>query len=550
MKYKRIGLLFLLLLAFSLYSAYADSLPCQYQQQESYQEFGSYLYYTDSDEYYGQGLNLSDFQGGYGNIAEGCKYSFVINNPYPETLELGIRYFVFMSANIMHPEEKQEHIENVSIERYSYKKIAGEWGGIGGCSILENEIFYQIFAPEELTLKKGYITKERTVCKLCNGQICINDGNSCLKDVECGSGHCVYGLCSDSPYCYNNDCNCNANEVQCNNRICIAKNSIPIGIAPTCNALECVTNYKDSNGLCAKTPETLQEEAAQAAYEKQQQEIAIQAAAQKVKDDVIIRAKKEKEREFRNLILTIIGVTFCIFILAFIAALIKFFKGRDAIGEEKGKALQEIERKARIAIENTRREQQRIIDEASKGREGLKSQLNRMNSELREKENTLSDLRNKIAELEKRKSASKDDLVKLRDDELALSEQIDKLRQRNKTKTEAKNSEIDEQTKTIDAANDKLKSATERYEKTIVDTYAKQGYKVHIRNGYVAFDNTGNYFHIWKYESHHNKKVKPGHEIHHKDFNKLNNDINNLLELTREEHDRIHNERAYNRYKN
>jgi len=37
------------------------------------------------------------------------------------------------------------------------------------------------------------------------------------------------------------------------------------------------------------------------------------------------------------------------------------------------------------------------------------------------------------------------------------------------------------------------------------------------------------------------KYLLPKYEVHHKDFNKLNNDVNNLLVLTKSEHRRLHN---------
>jgi len=55
--------------------------------------------------------------------------------------------------------------------------------------------------------------------------------------------------------------------------------------------------------------------------------------------------------------------------------------------------------------------------------------------------------------------------------------------------------------------------------------------------------NTGNkniFEHTFIYKQFHNTKIPKGHIIHHGDFNSLNNNINNLEEILKDEHDQIH----------
>lgn len=60
-------------------------------------------------------------------------------------------------------------------------------------------------------------------------------------------------------------------------------------------------------------------------------------------------------------------------------------------------------------------------------------------------------------------------------------------------------------------------------------------------NGYYYNCTTRKHLHqaVWIY---HNGPIPPGHEIHHIDFDKENNDISNLACLTKEEHHRLHAE--------
>ena len=46
--------------------------------------------------------------------------------------------------------------------------------------------------------------------------------------------------------------------------------------------------------------------------------------------------------------------------------------------------------------------------------------------------------------------------------------------------------------------------------------------------------------HVLVWERHHGRPVPPGHDIHHRDGDKLNNDISNLQLVTKLEHKRIH----------
>lgn len=50
--------------------------------------------------------------------------------------------------------------------------------------------------------------------------------------------------------------------------------------------------------------------------------------------------------------------------------------------------------------------------------------------------------------------------------------------------------------------------------------------------------------HLWVWTTHHHRDSRPGYEIHHIDFNKHNNDINNLVEIPKEKHWELHRQRV------
>jgi hypothetical protein len=62
--------------------------------------------------------------------------------------------------------------------------------------------------------------------------------------------------------------------------------------------------------------------------------------------------------------------------------------------------------------------------------------------------------------------------------------------------------------------------------------------KVCLSNGYYSFSSNGKSIrlHRYLYEQHHKCSILPGIHVHHKDENKLNNDISNLDLIPRAEH--------------
>jgi hypothetical protein len=72
----------------------------------------------------------------------------------------------------------------------------------------------------------------------------------------------------------------------------------------------------------------------------------------------------------------------------------------------------------------------------------------------------------------------------------------------------------------------------------------KQGRKVIINeNGYEVFPDSLKPFHRWWFEHNHKKKIQPYNEIHHINFDKRDNRIENLVELSHDEHMQRHRDK-------
>lgn len=130
-----------------------------------------------------------------------------------------------------------------------------------------------------------------------------------------------------------------------------------------------------------------------------------------------------------------------------------------------------------------------------------------------------------------------------------LEKELDELKKRvDDKRKELKQTKEKQKTKQeLETLIREEKEKREEWERIRLTKYRnKQGYPVYLNeNGYEVFADSGNLFHIWWFKHNHKREIKPGHEIHHKDFDKENNDISNLEELTLAEHGQKH----LNKYK-
>ena len=166
---KKILFLFIVL----LFVATVYAIDCQYKNLEEYKQFGTYLYYGNSNKNSGEIFNASEFNAGYGNMAGPCEYSFKIFNPLPLDVTVEVKYSLDRSGVLF------ERSNRLVIERYSSALIKDVLDGVGGCAVVQDGISFVVLKPTKMISKKGYAIKEIEVCKKCNGKLCLNDNEKC-----------------------------------------------------------------------------------------------------------------------------------------------------------------------------------------------------------------------------------------------------------------------------------------------------------------------------------------------------------------------------------
>ncbi|MBU0760790.1 MAG: HNH endonuclease, partial [Nanoarchaeota archaeon] len=426
---------------FYFFLSYVSALECQYKVNETYQEFGNYLFDSNGD-YFGEPLILKDFVSEYMNL-EGCSPvpSFKIYNQYDFPVNLHIVYTLFHPRiNTYYPESERKMESEIEIAPYSEERIDSTCLDIGTNQILEESISYTITGEKELILKKGNRQMQREICKICpSGKQCLNDNSLCNSDNECGSLICnIAGFCGNTKVM-----TCPNGLMNCNNQSCLYPSIKESGEGYSC-VWECKSGSGKS-GIC--------------------------------------------ERDFRE------NLIFLVFILIGLGIGLYFiFKSfyKKSWEKEESRIIKEAEEKAEEIISSAKNKLKRLSDEIEKS-EKLKTEINSL----------------KRGSIEARK-------IKKELEETNESIQKERIRQKE---------EID----------NTLEAYGKRYgHRFVLDN---KGY-IRFAKGFISAG-IGGYLHRWIYKNAHGK-INDGYEIHHKDFNKFNNEINNLEELTPKEHQDKH----------
>ncbi len=468
------------------------ALDCQYKYNQSF-DLSNKIYFPDSS--LNERINVSNFV-----VFQTNGLSIKIINKIEQKIELDIKYTMTSSWF-----GNQARSYTISIDPYGYYSIEDEstYSCRGyPCSIQGLSFLFK--QPSNVTLE---------LCSLCNLDICKNDGISCTNPQDCGSNSCVEGYCSNSALCYNNNCKCSADKIQCNdNKRCVTKGIVPLDVKPECNkSQECATGYIDPNSnLCTKSPSQLEAQ-----------------KEQKLKDEMLLKiqeenAKKEQEAiKNKRTIAILLGLV--IIVLIVIVGKIIIEKVRSGILQMEIERIQEeikhMEKEIELmsATKEYSKNLKNSINEEIK--EGIKK-IEKLNQQIKDAENKakISYIHQLKKEEEKQKERSK----KLINTELELKQRIQKI--------------------------ERLREIEEERIVHLLGTYKKKyGKEFILDNGYIRFANNlfypsqkGQLFHRWLFEKEHKRKIKINYEIHHKDFDKLNNNIENLEELTPEEHKAKH----------
>lgn len=530
-------IIYLFLALFLISSVYA--LDCGYKDIEKYQEFGTYLY-TPSGDFFGETLKSFDYQGGYGNLDGPCRYSFKVYNNFSYPISVTVRYTLYAPyLAYFHDEVKDVREQNLIIKEYSEEKISGQGVGVGGCYVIENETSYNITSPEPLISKKGYITKERVICRICpNGKQCLNDGESCKIADECGGEFCIQGYCNHIRSCFNNDCKCVSDEIQCyDNLKCVKKNSTTLDNLPKCNKKEeCISGYiNETTKLCSKSPSQIQKE--------QEQE--------RIRQEEIAKRKefwKNVKIGFSLLVLLILLLLFLRYkdsMFISIKKLKKELKGLNVefdILKDRLKSMQDnidISEKIKHKTIQNLTELENLYSKKEK-------LLKDIETEIKNKENKLKDLEEKIINIKNKKNKTKEEI-----DELILLESKLKKERHNIVSERQKNQEeIDKLRKAKEEVKDGEREYTEPYTSHIFGGIKQ--WRNPKWNYYPCYVNdnikTDKLIHkeiaekqIYNHHREFFKKKYPQKsfndlEVHHIDHDFENYHLNNLAIISKEEH--------------
>jgi hypothetical protein len=317
---QRIRVLFILAIL-SLSPTLADNLTCQYRINET-QSNETWIFYFEDVPLNITLLEAKELEtwsvknGYWPSDGYHSEYRFKVYNYYTSPINLTLDYIV----------DGHLSYRNISIDPKGYQTITGE-----GQNVELNTVNYAITSPEYLTTNRGIISRDLENCKDCLGKTCLNDGEFCNLSQECGSGFCIRGYCSASEDCFNNDCKCASDEIQCtDNKRCMKISSVPIDVKPGCGLYqECVTSYMNATtGLCSKSPTQLQEEEIQREAKLKEEEDKRQA---QIKAEDL----KRQEDQMKFLMDSMIKIVLLLFLAAVVIIVLKKTKsGRGKRFEE------------------------------------------------------------------------------------------------------------------------------------------------------------------------------------------------------------------------
>jgi hypothetical protein len=158
------------------------SAECQYKQNVSTGIFVNNLYDNEGNRYTHL-VEINNFKALYtGGFHCYCTNSFDIKNKIGKTITIKVKYQGFSIANYF---EKDYNISGLTIQAVidSFEIACG-----GTCGINPDSVSIQYLSNSEVTSSIEEIKNES--CKQCLGKDCLNDGQNCTYDFECGSNIC------------------------------------------------------------------------------------------------------------------------------------------------------------------------------------------------------------------------------------------------------------------------------------------------------------------------------------------------------------------------
>jgi hypothetical protein len=349
----------------------------------------------------------------------------------------------------------------------------------------------EIEGVENITHKKVQKTIETAVCIKCGNKTCLDDDTSCVNDKECGSGICnIAGFCGQEKVV-----NCPNGKLNCDDWTCLYPSNKSIGEGYSCE-WECISGF-GKEGVCKETNEKV------------------------MKDRTIF-------------------IVITLFVLA-ISLFLIIISNNKKIWDNKRK------KESAKAKEKAKKEGKEIIKKSKKESAKAKEKAKKEGKEIIKKsKEELKRIENKLVIKNKQKKEIKEDLILLKNEKDKTKEEEKELINKKKELLE-KNLEIEKLSEEEKNKQKKLDEEIRNSEiKRTTPFLNKQGYRVYLNeDGYEVFEDSGSPFHVWWFKHNHNRKIKKGYHIHHKDHNKRNNDIDNLEEKEPKEHYWEHKKRRF-----
>ncbi|MFC1697745.1 HNH endonuclease [Nanoarchaeota archaeon] len=508
-------IIFIILLVSSVFA-----LDCQYKENITEKVTKTVIVHKPSDLILGSPLTYDDFKSNSETID--TVPTFKIHNHFDRNIEIQINYTQITSSSLTGTSSYKSS-KIIKILKFDSEVLRAQNGfGAGYNSYIEKDsVEYEIIDPEDTIIENRLIDIIVQECKKCLGKDCLNDGVICEFDNECGAGVCNIGS-----YCGPFE-GCRDGKELCNNESCLLPLSKDVGELFQCEwqcksgtgvegicklddgegcnlNSECASNLCNFDNYCGefigckdKTLKNCNDEVCLLPSSKNVDEAYScewECITGRAKNNICLEKINVEIKSWVYWFLSILGIILVIFVLTDI------IRG--------GKIIKAALERAGHIIGVAKDEAEEIIKNAEKEVRKVEKKLNEINIQKQIIENEISNLE---------KDSSRVKILKI---------------ELSKTNYEIK----------------KLRKGYKHEIKELIKTYKEKfGHDFVLDNGYIRFANSildkskkGKYFHIWNFEQKNNRKVRPGYEIHHKNFRKWDNNIKNLQELTKEEHKKTH----------
>lgn len=490
-------LLFLFLSLFLLNFVFASN--CQYTKIENYSILEEGLY-DSGGEYFGPSLEFRNFSGGSMNI-QGCNPpSFRVHNPTGENIVLNISYQT--SWKTAFGSRSVNHRATISINKYSVsEKLKGSCPDIGSGSIHSESINYDIFEPKEIFLQNKLVTKQKEICRMCDNEICLNEGASCnplYDDSKCGSEICnIAGFCGNKKIV-----DCPKSHFNCNNKQCLKLDSVdfPNNVEKGCEDA-CI--FGGEKGICSENP---------------------------------VLIKKRKDIAKRTWI--IFGVI-VLLVLSTGVGYLAFFK---RIREEN----------KRNEIKKEKETLEKQISELKESKEFIEKDISKLKKYLEESKNKIKELESQIKyskgkakeELEKRlkneerKQKEKiNDLKRKKEDLNQEEKNMENLKNTLLIKKEELNKEIEEISKS--SPERRIRKLKNKYHEKYGHRHTKIFYDDGRKSFRIIYPDGRTYDLYWDIYRNKIDSNLIGKHIHHINYDELIDEPWNLIALSEKEHNKI-----------